>query len=92
MDRFPMALSDKRRYPVRQFRVLWEIGRRYAKETKNDTMIHRVVVCAVNGMTEYQICERKRVPAEVVLKAQRLESLVFAGYDPDFEGDEPLGL
>ena len=89
---FQMALSDKQKYPVQQFRVAWEIGRRYAEMTKTDTMIHRVVVSAVNGMTDYLTCERKRVPEEVVVKAQRLESLVFAGYDSYFEGDEPPGL
>jgi hypothetical protein len=46
--------------------------------TKNDAMIHRVVVSAVNGMTDYLTCERKRVPEEIVLKAQRMESLLFA--------------
>jgi len=44
-------------------------------------LVHRAVVSAVNGRTDYLTCERKRVPEEVVLKAQRLESLVFAGYD-----------
>jgi len=28
----------------------------------------------------------------VVLEAERLECLLFAGYDPQFEGDEPPGL
>ena len=36
----------------------------------------------MNGMTDYLTSERKRVPEEVLLKARRLESLVFAGYDP----------
>jgi hypothetical protein len=89
---FRMALSDKRKYPVQQFRLVCEIGRQYAERTKNDAMIHRVVVRAVNGMTDYLTCERKRVPEEIVVKAQRLESLVFSGYDPYFEGDEPPGL
>jgi len=89
---FQMAVSDKRKYRVQQFRIAWEIGRRYAEMTKNDAMIHRTVVSAVNAMTDYLTCERKRVPEEVVLKAQRLESLVFAGYDSYFEGHEPSGL
>jgi len=89
---FQVALSDKRKYPVQQFRVAWEIGLRYADMTKNDAMLHRVVVSAVNGMTDYLTCERTRVPEEVVLKAQRLESLLFAGYDSYFEGHEPPGL
>jgi hypothetical protein len=89
---FQMALSDKRKYPIQQFRVAWDIGCRYAEAVKNDAMIHRVVVSAVNGMTDYLTCERKRVPEEVVIKAQRLESMLFAGYDCYFEGDEPRGL
>ena len=89
---FQMALSDKRKYPVQQFRLAWEIERRYAEMTKQDALIHRVVASAVNGMTDFLTCERKRVPEEVVLKPQRLESLVFAGYDSYFEGHEPSGL
>ena len=89
---FQMALSDKRKYPMQQFRLAWEIGRRYAEKTKHDALIHRVVVSAANGMTDFLTCERKRVPEEVVLKARRLESLVFEGYDSYFEGHEPPGL
>ena len=89
---FQMALSDKRKYPVQQFRLAWEIGRRYAVMAKDDTLIHRVVVSAVNGMTDFLTGERKRVPQEALLKAQRLESLVFSGYDSYFEGHEPPGL
>jgi hypothetical protein len=40
---FEMALSDKRKYPVQQFREFWEIGRRYAELTKRDPTIHRSV-------------------------------------------------
>jgi hypothetical protein len=29
---FNMALSDKRRYPIAQFRAFWEAGRRYARD------------------------------------------------------------
>jgi len=56
---FEMALSDKRKYPVQQFREFWEIGRRYAELTKRDPMIHRRVVSAVNGLTDFVIAERK---------------------------------
>jgi len=48
-----MALSDKRKYPVQQFREFWEIGRRYAELTRRDPMIHRSVVSAVNGLTDF---------------------------------------
>jgi hypothetical protein len=60
--------------------------------TKRDALIHRTVVSAVNGLTEFLMAERKRVPEQVVQDAQRLESLVFSGYDSYFEGDEPPGM
>ena len=36
-------------------------------------MLHRGVVSAVNGLVEYLRTERKRVPDEVLLEAERLE-------------------
>ena len=60
--------------------------------TKSDLPVHRKVVRAVNGLTVFLEVERKRVPQQVLWDAQRLESLLFSGYDPDFEGDEPPGL
>ena len=70
---FQEALSDKRKYPVRPFREFWEAGRRYAEMTKHDPLIHRAVVSAVNGLTEFLTTERKRVPDQVVWDAERLE-------------------
>jgi hypothetical protein len=55
-------------------------------------MLHRGVVQAVNGLVEYWQSERKRVPDEILLEAERLGCLLFLGYDPHFEGDEPPGL
>jgi hypothetical protein len=55
-------------------------------------MLHRSVVCPVNGLVEYLQSERKRVPIEVLLEAERLECLLFLGYDPHFDGGEPPGL
>ena len=89
---FQTALSDTRKYPLQQFRQFWEAGRRYAELTKHDPLIHRSVVCAVSGLTDFLMVERKRVPQRVIEDAQRLESLVFSGYDSYFEGDEPPGL
>jgi hypothetical protein len=89
---FQGALSNKRKYPVQQFRTFSEAGRNYAEATKSDPLIHRVVVEAVNGLTEYLSLERKRVPEVVLRDAERLESLIFSGYDCYFEGDEPPGL
>ena len=89
---FDMALSDKRRYPMDAFKAFWKAGKRYAELTRKDPMLHRKVVEAVNGLREYLEVERKRVPGSVLMDADRLESILFSGYDPYFEGDEPPGL
>lgn len=84
--------SDKRKYPLQQFRAFWTVTKRYAELTKSDGLIHRSVACAVNGLTEFLKTERKRVPGNVLRDAERLECLVFGGYDPHFERNEPPGL
>ena len=89
---FQDGLSDKRRYPLQRFNAFVEAARRYAELARSDPLIHRKVVGAVNGLTSFLEVERKRVPQQVLWDAQRLESLLFSGYDPHFEGDEPPGL
>jgi len=89
---FQDALADRRRYPVEKFQAFWEAGKRYAELTKNDELIHRNVAVAINGLIEFLSAERKRVPESVISNAERLECILFAGYDPHFEGDEPPGL
>ncbi|HEY1949967.1 MAG TPA: hypothetical protein VGG97_23360 [Bryobacteraceae bacterium] len=88
---FEMVLSD-RRYPVKEFAAFAEAVRRYVEMTKDDTKIHKSVVNSVNGLREFIQLERKRVPGDIVFQADRLECLLFAGYDPSFEGDEPPGF
>jgi hypothetical protein len=46
-------------------------------------MMLRDVVGAVHRLS----VERRRVPAEVLFEAKRLECLLFLGYDPHFDGD-----
>lgn len=89
---FEDALSDKRKYPLLQFRAFWEVAKRYSELVKDDPLIHRSVAAEVHGLAEYLAVERKRVPQEVLRDAERLECLLFSGYDPYFEGDEPPGL
>ena len=89
---FQDGLSDKRRYPLPQFKAFWEVVKDYAVLTKRDALIHRSVVGAVNGLREFLEVERKKVPGSVIADADRLECLLFSGYDPYFEGDEPPGL
>lgn len=85
------ALYDKRRYPREAFERFFDAVRSYAEQTRDDRLVHREVVSIVNGLREYLELERKRVPGEVLWKADRLETLLFAGYDPHFDGFEPPG-
>ncbi len=84
--------GNRREYPIREFRLFAEAVRTYAEKTREDDMIHRAVVGAVNGLVDELRTERKTVPGEVLFEADRLECIVFLGYDPCFEGDEPPGL
>lgn len=86
------ALSDKRKYPTQEFRAFVVAARRYIDRTSRDPLVHRAVVTAINGLTEFLRLERKRIPGSILHEADRLECLFFARYDPHFEGDEPPGL
>ena len=90
---FEEALAgNRRKYPTREFRLFAESVRLYIGKTRNDRMIHRDVARSVNGLVDYLRVERKRVPGEVLFEADGLECLLFGGYDPHFDGDEPPGL
>jgi hypothetical protein len=89
---FDLALSNKRQYPVQEFRAFVQAARHYIAMTKKDPMIHKSVARAVNGLREYLAVERKRIPGDVLFEADRLERLLFVGDDSSFEGDEPPGL
>lgn len=89
---FQNALSTETRYPVHQFKSFVDAARRYIELSKGDPLIHRSVATAINGLTDFLAVERTRVPREVLCEAERLECLLFNGYDPRFEGDEPPGL
>jgi hypothetical protein len=90
---FEAALFEsKRMYPLQEFKAFGEAARRYAELTKSDPLIHRSIVEAVHGLTDIVGMGRKRISAQVPWDAQRLVCLLFSGYDPHFEGDEPPGL
>jgi hypothetical protein len=56
---------------------------------REDELMHRDVIGAVHGLVDFLRVERKRVPGEERFEAERLECLLFLGYDPHFDGDEP---
>ena len=84
--------SVKLKYPIQQFQGYWLATKRYAELTKAEALIHKSVAAAVHGLVDFLSAERKRVTDEVLRDAERLECLLFSGYDPHFEGDEPPGL
>jgi hypothetical protein len=63
--------------------------REYVQVVGKDRLIHREVVGAINGLVDFLRVERKRIPGNILAEADSLETLVFPGYDPRFEGDEP---
>ena len=90
---FEQALAgNRRKYPTREFQLFAEGLRRYVEKIGSDKMIHRDVIGAVHGLVDDLRVERKRVPGEVLVEAERLECLLFLGYDPHVDGDEPPGL
>jgi hypothetical protein len=46
---FDLALSNKRKYPVQEFRAFLESARRNIEITADDPMIHKSVAQAVTG-------------------------------------------
>jgi len=89
---FQMALSNKRKYPTEEFTAFAANVRGYVHVVGRDPLIHREVATAINGLVDFLKVERRQVPDAVVYEASRLESLLFSGYDPHFEGDEPPDL
>ena len=89
---FEMALSNKRKYPLSEFRRFVRAARRYIGLTAGDPFIHRKVAGEISGFSDYLQSERKRVPGDVLYEVDRLHCLLFSGYDPHFEGDEPPDL
>ena len=89
---FDLALSDKRKYPVREFDAFLRSARHYIEITAGDSTIHKSVAWAVNGLLEFPQAEKKRIPGNVLFEADKLECQLFTGYDPSFDGDEPLEL
>jgi hypothetical protein len=64
----------------------------YTDVTPERLIIRGSVATAINGLSDFLAIERKRAPGNVLHEAESLECLLFGGYDPHFEGDEPRGL
>jgi predicted nucleic acid-binding OB-fold protein len=63
---FQTALSDKRKYRLQRFESFADVTRRYVQATRGDALIHRRVVEAINGLTDFPTAERKHAPQDVL--------------------------
>jgi hypothetical protein len=79
---FGLALSDKRKYPVKEFSAFVQAARRYIEITQDQPLIHRSVARVVNGLRESLAAERKRVPGDVLSEADRLPTARNPRIDP----------
>jgi hypothetical protein len=89
---FENAGSKRRKFPSREFRAFVKAARYYIEITNGDPLIHRVVAKSLNDLRWHLDMERKLVPGDVLYETDRLETQLYAGYDPYFYGNEPPGL
>jgi hypothetical protein len=95
MDRwhdFERACRPKKKFPMREFRAFWLLAKQYAELTRSDKTIRRDLATAVHELTTVYGWASKAPENEAIADIERLECLVFCGYDPHFEGDEPPEL
>ena len=89
---FQVALSKRGAFPIRELNQLFDSVNRYSQSMAESEYIHKSIASMFNGFREFLELERKRVPGQALATADRLETILFDGYDPQFEGDEPPGL
>ena len=85
---FDLQLHEKKSYPLTAFEDLWLSVKQYAAALENSRLLNRDVAWAISGLREYLELESFHTPSEVLAKADRMETILFAGYDPYFEGAE----
>ena len=85
-------LYGKGRFPNSHFRTFFDAVVCYVESTKDAKMIHRSVASAVSGLREILSLQTSLASDRAIADADRLECMLFGGYDPHFEGDEPPGL
>ena len=87
-----LQLHGERTYPLKAFEELWLALNEYAAALGDSRSLHRAVAREISGLREYLELESFHTPGEVLAKADRMETILFAGYDPYFEGEEPDDL
>lgn len=89
---FDAQLYGSNRFPLEEFDRLWDAVARYAAAIDEGNLIHRAVAREISGLREHLELARFRTPRGMLARADRMECILFSGYDPCFEGDEPPGL
>jgi hypothetical protein len=89
---FQIALTKRGPYPMKELRLLFESVIVYSKAIEDSEFIHKSIAGTFRNFTETLEIERKRVPGDAIALGDRLETILFDGYDPYFDGDEPPGL
>jgi hypothetical protein len=91
-EQFENGLYGKGRFPISDFRSFFKASVRYIEATKDAAMIHRSIASIVSGLRDKLTLQAVHAPGEAISDADRLECMLFSGYDPYFDGDEPPGL
>jgi predicted Zn-dependent peptidase len=86
---FDMQLHGEQAYPLKAFEELWLALNQYAAALGDSRSLNRDVAREISGLRKYLELESFRTPGEVLAKADRMEMILFAGYDPYFESNEP---
>jgi hypothetical protein len=77
-----------RRFPVAAIEMLWRAVLDYSAAMKGLKWLHRDVVRELSGFREYLELATFKTPPDVLQTADRMECILFAGYDPYPEDDE----
>ncbi|MHB8883286.1 MAG: hypothetical protein ACYC69_17475 [Thermodesulfovibrionales bacterium] len=89
---FESSFHGKGRFPNEHFKAFFDAVVRYVAATQDAKMIHRNVASIVSGLSAILPLRTSWVPGSAIADADRMECMLFNGYDPHFEGDEPPGL
>lgn len=81
-----------RRFPVAEFERLWRAVLEYSAAMKSLKWLHRDVAREFSGFREYLELESFKTPSDAVRRADQMECILFAGYDPYLDDDEPPGF
>jgi len=84
--------SDKRKYPIQQFKAFWAVTKRYAELTRSDPLIHRSVAEAVNGLTDFSKWSVSAFPTRLFGMQSAWSAYGLADTTHISRWDEPPGL